>query len=373
MTTKTSREAIRIVASVALMVFAGEALVMVILDQAPKLPVLVEALVDASLLTLLLAPTFYLALYRPLRQEIDQRLVAEQQLKDALAEAQKLNAELRDTQDQLVVCEKSVAMGHLAAGVAHEINNPMGFIGSNIRALEKYAANLFALIDAYDTTLNAAGEARVAAETQLPALRQRIDYDYLRDDVPNLIKESLDGCERVRRIVADLKGFARPADDKIGDVDIETSVDSAINICWNQIKYKAELQRAFAGVGTVRGNASQLGQVLVNLLVNAAHSIKTQGRIDVGTRHDGDFVVISIADTGRGIPADALAKIFDPFYTTKPVGEGTGLGLYISLQIVQRHGGRIEVRSTVDAGSCFEVWLPAAPAMDDGNPVADVG
>lgn len=357
MTTKTSTEAIRIVASVALMVFAGEALVMVILDQAPKLPLFVEALVDASLLTLLLAPTFYLALYRPLRQEIDQRQVAEQHVKDALAEAKKLNAELLDTQEQLVVCEKSVAMGHLAAGVAHEINNPIGYVGSNITSLSRYLGKLFNLLDTYEAShdLVQADATRFAA---LQQLRQEIDVDFLKSDINDLLIESTDGLDRVKRIARDLKDFSRVDDGRWAPADINAELERTLNMVHNELKYHVEVVRQFGALPPVECVAQQINQVFLNLLVNAGQAIASKGTITVTTTTDGEFARVSICDTGCGMSQEQLKKAFEPFYTTKPRGVGTGLGLSVSIGIIERHHGKIEVTSQPGVGSTFHVLLP---------------
>lgn len=259
--------------------------------------------------------------------------------------------ELAATQGQLLQSEKLAGIGQLAAGVAHEINNPVGFVKSNLTTLKDYNRQLLALLDS--------GRTQPLTDADF----KRIDYDYLREDIPALLAESQDGLGRVQKIVADLKDFSRIDHSELAEADLNAGIESTLNVVWNELKYKAEVVREFGELPLVPCIAAQINQVVMNLLVNAAHAIKTRGTITVRTVPFNDFVRIDVCDTGEGIAPEHLGRIFDPFFTTKPVGKGTGLGLSLSYDIVTKHGGRIEVQSTVGSGTCFRVFLPVTPPV----------
>jgi signal transduction histidine kinase len=269
-----------------------------------------------------------------------------------------LNRKLSDAQDKLVQSEKLASIGQLAAGVAHEINNPIGFIFSNFGTLEKYLGQLFGMLAAYEEAEPALAGTPAAA--RLLRLREEIELDYLKDDIPALMAESKDGIQRVRKIVQDLKDFSRvDARQEWEWVSLHTGIDSTLNIVNNEIKYKADVVKQYGELPDVECLPSELNQVFMNLLVNAAHAISAErGTITIktGTQHDEAWVEIS--DNGCGIPAENLKRIFDPFFTTKPVGKGTGLGLSLSYGIVKKHGGRIEVTSEPGRGTAFRVSVP---------------
>ena len=257
--------------------------------------------------------------------------------------------ELAATQGKLLQSEKLAGIGQLAAGVAHEINNPVGFVKSNLSTLKDYNRQLLALLDT--------GRKQPLSDADFT----RIDYDYLREDIPALLAESQDGLGRVQKIVADLKDFSRIDHAEMAAADLNAGIESTLNVVWNELKYKAEVVREFGELPPVTCIAAQINQVVMNLLVNAAHAIKTRGTITVRTAQVDDFVRIEVCDTGEGIAPEHLGRIFDPFFTTKPVGKGTGLGLSLSYDIVTKHGGRIEVESTVGSGTCFRIFLPLTP------------
>ena len=287
-------------------------------------------------------------------------------LESEKARQAELIRKLGEAQNQLLQSEKMASIGVLAAGVAHEINNPVGFVNSNLSSLQRYLHSLLRLLDAYE-----------ACEPQLPehdrkalaALRKDIDADYLREDLGNLLSESMDGLDRIKRIVQDMKDFSHAGGGDVLVANLETGLDSTLNVVWNELKYKAEVVKEYGGLPTIECIPSQLNQVFMNLLVNAAHAIETRGRITVRTSYDDASVTVTISDTGSGIPPEHLGRIFEPFFTTKPVGKGTGLGLSLSYSIVQKHGGRIEVESELGKGTTFRVILPrqmaAATAEDD--------
>jgi len=263
--------------------------------------------------------------------------------------------QLEEAHNQLLQSEKLASIGQLAAGVAHEVNNPIGFVNSNLGALKRYVTDLFGLIDAYEAV---EAELPPASREGLLDLKKQIDLGYLRNDVAELIAESIEGTSRVRKIVQDLRDFSRAGDSEWQCVDIHGGLESTLNVVWNEIKYKAEVVRDYAPLPAVECLPSQMNQVFLNLLVNAAQAIADHGVITLRTRAEGDWVSIDIQDTGCGVPPEIRDRIFDPFFTTKPVGKGTGLGLSVTYGIIEKHGGRIELSSEPGHGTTFTIHLP---------------
>ena len=264
---------------------------------------------------------------------------------------------LEQAQLQLMQSEKMASIGQLAAGVAHEINNPIGFVGSNLGTLSGYLQDIFSIIAAYEKAGTLAGND--AAFEEVRSLRQKLDYDYLKEDIAQLLSESMDGLARVRKIVQDLKGFSHVSDTVWEWADIHQGLDSTLNLVWNELKYRCTVSKNYGPLPKIRCLPTQLNQVFMNLLVNAGQAIVDKGEITITTECVGDASVrISISDTGTGIAPAALPRVFDPFFTTKPVGKGTGLGLSLTWGIVERHGGKIEVASEVGKGTTFAVTLP---------------
>ena len=269
------------------------------------------------------------------------------------------NRELQRTQDQLLQSEKLASIGQLAAGVAHEINNPIGFVQSNVATLDRYVADIFALIAAYEQAETSIADPALRANVE--AARKAADLDFVKDDVRALVAQSRDGIARVAKIVSDLKGYSRSAsDERWQPADIHAAIDSTLNIVYNEIKYKAEVRKEYGTLPHIECRPAQLSQVFMNLLMNAAQAIRGQGTITIRTRDAGAHVVLEFADTGEGIEPANLARIFEPFFTTKPVGKGTGLGLSVAYGIVRDHGGEIAVDSTRGQGTVFRVLLPVA-------------
>jgi two-component system NtrC family sensor kinase len=275
-------------------------------------------------------------------------------------------AALKTTQLQIFQQEKMASIGQLAAGVAHEINNPIGFMSSNLRTLEKYLGKLKEFITVQAQALQELGDP-VLLET-VSAAWQEMKLDYIAEDLGDLIDESLDGAERVRKIVQDLKTFSRVDEAESKFVNLVESLESTINIVWNEIKYKATLVRDFAKLPPVRCYPHQLSQVFMNLLLNAAQAIDKAGKITVKAWQEGAMVFFSVTDTGIGIPKENLSQIFEPFFTTKKVGTGTGLGLGISYEIVKKHQGDILVESEVGYGTTFTVCIPIDAMQSSENP-----
>ena len=256
------------------------------------------------------------------------------------------------------------SLGQLAAGVAHEINNPVGFVNSNLGTLQQYSDDMLRLLAAYERWEKTLAK---DAQQEMARLKAEIDVDFLREDIGNLLSESLDGMQRVRRIVQDLKDFSHV--DEVGRqwANLESGLDSTLRVIWNELKYKAEIIKEYGAISDIECLPSQLNQVFMNLLVNAAQSIENSGRITIRTGEEGERVWVEIEDTGHGIKPEHLSRIFDPFFTTKPIGKGTGLGLSLSYGIVQKHDGRIEVKSDVGKGTVFKVLLPKRAASGSGK------
>ena len=301
----------------------------------------------------------------PLPQDLTLAEMSDMQIRAIVGELIKanrdlkeLNSKLSDAQSKLIQSEKLASIGQLAAGVAHEINNPIGFIFSNFGTLEQYLEDLFQMLDAYEQAEASVSDG--AALARIRSLKADLDIDYLKEDIPNLMSESRDGIQRVRKIVQDLKDFSRvDARQEWESVDLHAGIDSTLNIVNNEIKYKADVVKHYGALPEVQCLPSELNQVFMNLLVNAAHAITAErGTITISTGVEGRNVWVEVADTGAGIAQENLKRIFDPFFTTKPVGKGTGLGLSLSYGIVQKHSGRMEVHSELGVGTRFRVTLP---------------
>jgi len=266
-------------------------------------------------------------------------------------------AQLQDAQEQLLQSEKMASIGQLAAGVAHEINNPVGYINSNIGSLKHYITDLFDIITVYEMAENSISDPLVL-ETVTSA-KHKADLSFLKEDISSLIMESEEGIQRVKQIVQDLKDFSHVDEAEWQWADLHHGIDSTLNIVWNEIKYKAEVIKEYGVIPEIECIPSQLNQVFLNLLVNAAHAIDDRGTITISTGIiDNTEVWVEISDTGSGIPEDKLNKIFEPFFTTKPVGTGTGLGLSLSFGIIEKHGGSMKVTSETGKGTTFRIVLP---------------
>ncbi|MFZ5761461.1 MAG: ATP-binding protein [Thermodesulfobacteriota bacterium] len=264
--------------------------------------------------------------------------------------------ELKGSQAKLLQQEKMASIGQLAAGVAHEINNPMGFVTSNLGSLGKYLARLEEFLARQSEVV-----ARCAASAEsgeLAELRKALKVDFILHDASSLIRESLDGAARVRTIVQNLKSFSRVDQAQECSADINRCLEDTINIVWNELKYKCEVKKEYGDLPPTYCFPQQLNQVFMNLLVNAAQAIAERGTITIRTWQEGDEIRVAVGDSGCGIPPENLNRLFEPFFTTKEVGKGTGLGLSITYDIVKKHGGRIEVASEPGKGATFTVCLP---------------
>ncbi|MDY0038308.1 MAG: histidine kinase [Zoogloea oleivorans] len=292
-----------------------------------------------------------------MEQEIEEHKQTQVALEKEKEEQKVLINKLEDAHCQLLQSEKLASIGQLAAGVAHEINNPICFVNANLSSLKDYAGKLLTMLDVYESC-DVLLQQDPAIATRLQQARKASDIDFVRSDIGPLIAESLEGTERVRIIVQDLRDFSRAGEAVWEWANIHTCLDSTLNVVRNEIRYTAEVVRDYGVLPQVECFPSQLNQVFMNLLVNGAQAIVGQGTITIRTGTEGNQVWVAISDTGAGIAPENMARIFDPFFTTKPVGKGTGLGLSLCYGIVERHGGRIDVRTAVGQGTTFTIWLP---------------
>lgn len=282
-------------------------------------------------------------------------------LKKKISELEAANQELKETQSRLVHSSKMVSLGQLVAGVAHELNNPIGFIYSNMGHLRDYSTKLIQL-----------AEAAEKEPELLPELKKNFDIDYIKEDLPKLISSCEDGARRTRDIVLGLRNFSRLEESKLKEVDIHESIDNTLNLLAGEIKNRVQVVKSYAKLPLVTCYASQINQVFMNILSNAVQAIDGNGNIWITTKlfskPDGtEFVQISFQDSGKGMTSQVMEKIFDPFFSTKGVGQGTGLGLSISYGIIQSHGGEIQVKSQVGIGTEFVVQIPVKPPANLQN------
>lgn len=271
---------------------------------------------------------------------------------------------LRKSQSLLIQQEKLASIGQLAAGVAHEINNPLGFVSGNLRALKKYSARIAEFKEIFDevvATLNSENQ------QELLSRQRKIKLNTILADMPDLIDDSLEGMKQIDDIVNSLKTFSRTESDEAVCLDVNECLESAIKIVWNEIKYNSKLEKDLSDLPDIKGYPQQLAQVFMNLLVNASHAIVSDGLISVKTSATENAISITITDNGCGIAKENLKKIFDPFFTTKPSGKGTGLGMSIASDIVMKHGGKIGVVSEVGKGSAFTIILPQPATVEQGG------
>ena len=315
-------------------------------------------------------------------KDITKRLKAREQLRDynenlekmvenKTRELKKSLKDLQETQSQLVQSEKMASIGQLAAGVAHEINNPVGFVKSNLGTMNEYREDMIILLDHYATL-----EATIGRESEISGngaihkviediqkVKDEIDLDFILDDYENVIAESIDGTARVAKIVSDLKDFSHVDKAELEHSDINKGIESTINIVWNELKYKANVVKKLGDIPLIKCYPQRLNQVFMNILVNAAQAIEQKGEIRISTEADNGYIEIRISDTGSGMPPNILSKIFDPFFTTKDVGKGTGLGLNMTYNIIQKHKGTIDVESEVGKGTTFIIRLQTEPDL----------
>ncbi|MEB3245043.1 MAG: ATP-binding protein [Vampirovibrionales bacterium] len=282
-----------------------------------------------------------------------------QQLAAELSERHKLEG-------QLVQSEKMASLGQLAAGVAHEINNPIGFVMSNLCTLSEYLQFFKQLLGYYDTLDALQDDAAQAAilRAKIEKFKAEEDIGFILEDLDAILGESKEGVERIKEIVQNLKSFSRVDETEQREANINECLETTLKIVWNELKYKCQIEKHYQTLPLLTCHAGQLNQVFMNLLVNAAQAMPEQGVIRISTRADATFIYIEIQDNGRGISPETLPQIFDPFFTTKPVGSGTGLGLSIVYGIIQKHQGDIDVKSELGQGTTFLIKLPLVQSAE---------
>lgn len=308
-------------------------------------------------------------LEKEIKERSNELLEKNKQLEDEIEDRKHTEIELKQAQTQLLQSEKMASVGQLAAGVAHEINNPIGFINSNLSTIQEYNVDLAYLIKKYiEFEQSVEGKEKknsLLLLEEIKKMKKTIDLDFILDDIDKAIKESKEGTMRVKKIVQDLKTFSHIDKAEMKEVNINEGLESTLNIAWNEIKYKAVVDRKYGDVPLVRCYPQQINQVFMNILVNASHAIEDHGKITVRTYHDEKNVYIAISDTGKGIVPEHKEKLFEPFFTTKDVGKGTGLGLSLAYNIIKKHNGIIDVESEVGKGSKFIITLPVNTGIKD--------
>jgi len=266
--------------------------------------------------------------------------------------------EKKRLEEQLLHSSKLAAIGELAAGVAHEINNPVGFVMSNTNTMEEYLKDITEMLGKYRRLRTSETSERDALSKEIEAFEAEIDIDFVMNDMAKISMENKAGLQRVAKIIKDLKSFAHIDEAVTSLADVNALLEDTLNLVRNEIKYKAEVVREYGEVGPIECHAGQLEQVFMNIMVNAAQAIEGKGEIAVKTSQKDGEVVVQISDTGKGIPEDVMPRLFEPFFTTKEVGEGTGMGLSIAYVIVEKHNGSIEAESEVGKGTTFTIRLP---------------
>lgn len=293
-------------------------------------------------------------------QDVTERRLLEAALEERTRSLEETNGRLSTSQNQLVQSEKMASIGQLAAGVAHEINNPVGFVASNLGTLEEYLEVVGRILKKYGDLAECRGgdDERQALIEEIARFTENEDLEFILSDSVQLLTESQDGTNRIKEIVRNLRSFARLDEVQAEPADLNEGLESTLSIVKNELKYKCEITTKYGEIPPLVCFAGRLNQVFLNLLVNAGHAIEDHGEITIETWFENDEVHVRISDTGSGIAPENVARLFDPFFTTKPVGKGTGLGLSVSYGIVNQHGGRIHVDSEVGKGTAFTISLP---------------
>ena len=313
-----------------------------------------------------------------------ERMHLSDQLEKANKELSRINKYLQNkVQEQtamLVQSEKMASLGILAAGVAHEINNPVSFVNTNLASLQKYCGKISNLLHKYkdmETHIRCGNKDNLPADLdKIDTFKEKHHIGFILEDIVNLAEESLEGTQRISGIVRDLKTFSHVDEAELKYINLKDSIDATLNILHNEMKNKVKIRIDYGELPEIRCFSQKISQVFMNILMNAIHAIENEGTIELVTRHvkegrrvSDEFVEIRISDSGCGIPKAHLSKIFDPFFTTKPVGEGTGLGLSITYDIVKAHGGHIQVESEEGSGTTFTIRLQVSmpPAVSRHN------
>ncbi|MFA6988667.1 MAG: ATP-binding protein [Candidatus Gastranaerophilaceae bacterium] len=290
-------------------------------------------------------------LYASLEEKVKERT---QEVVEKNNELQKAYKELKEAQSIMVHSEKMRSLGELVAGITHEINNPVNFIYGNLIHLNNYSRDLINIIEKYQQF-----EENLSYEQQqeIKQLKENLEYSFIKNDLPDLIKSCKEGTERTKNIIIDLKSFSRADEMIINEIDVHKELNTALNILFNKHKDRIHIHKEFGELPKIDCYGGQINQVFLNVLDNAIFAIKKEGDIFLRTRMDDKFVIIEIEDTGIGITPENIKKIFEPFFTTKSVGDGTGLGMSISYKIIENHNGIIDVESQIGKGTKFTIKL----------------
>ena len=280
-----------------------------------------------------------------------------------ITQYKRVEKEQNELRLKLVQNDKMASIGQLAAGIAHEINNPLSFVVLNLNHVANYGRGLLKIVEQYDKVASLVRGSTITTELEVALAgvedaKAEEELEEIQEELPCLLQESQDGAERIRAIVLNLKEFSHTGEGAQKHADINRCLQSTLKIVSYELKYKAKVIEQYGDVPEILCFPQELNQVFMNLLVNASHAIKQNGEIRISTARRDEHVLIEISDSGCGIPPENLGRIFETFFTTKEVGKGTGLGLSISSEIVKKHQGRIEVESTVGIGTTFRIWLP---------------
>lgn len=280
----------------------------------------------------------------------------ENKVKERTEELETANKQLKDTQVMMVHSEKMRSLGQLVAGITHEINNPINFVHGNILHLKNYSKALIELINLYETMEPDLSEAK---RQELKEMKEKIELDFLKEDLPMLIQSCHEGTERTKNIILDLKNFSRIDEMVISSIDLAKEIDTTLNILHNKFKKRIEIIKEYdENLPLIEGYGGQLNQVFMNILDNACYAVAEKGKIYIRVHKIENDVIMEFEDNGCGMEKEQFDKIFDPFYTTKPVGSGTGLGMSISYKVIENHNGLIKVDSVKGKGTKFTVQLP---------------
>lgn len=297
-------------------------------------------------------------------RDISDRKAAEMALNEKAHQQLALIEDLTTAQDQLLQSEKLAAIGQLSAGVAHEINTPLGFIGCNLNSLKRYIDDLVEMSDQVKESTKGVENGEELLN-RIETVEKKFDFDNLIDDLSDVLSETKEGVGRIQKIVANLKGFARASDGEWESIDLNQEIDSTLNVAWNELKYHCTIEKGYGKLPLVECLRSEINQVIMNLLINASHAIEEKGTISIRTGTSDNNAWVEIEDTGMGVNPEVLHKIFDPFFTTKPVGKGTGLGLSVSCGIIEKHQGQLNVVSEPGVGTKFTVTIPFNRKIDE--------
>lgn len=295
-------------------------------------------------------------LNRTLELRVDQRT---EKINDQMEEIKVAHEKLAEAQAKLLQTEKLASIGQLSAGIAHEINNPIAFVQSNINTLQEYIGLYQKLFQLYRSSYDSTTDEQAKIRKSIAELEKQEDLPFVNSDIDSLITDTIDGAQRVQDIVKGLKEFSHVGSDEKTPCDLVSCVESTLKIVKNELSKNCVIETVLEPVPMVLANRGELNQVLVNLLINAGQSVELDGLVTIKTYQKNENVIIAVSDNGIGIEQSDINKLFEPFYTTKPIGVGTGLGLAISYGIVKNHGGDIHVESTPGEGTTFSLELPA--------------